>query len=244
MAGEVVSIRSARGSAQRSAKSAAVRAAVSHNLNGQRLGRKGRDTRDRIIAVATELLSEPSEDGLITLSEVARRAELRMGTLYLYFADLTELMFAALEPVMATAEAEYVHLLREHWSDEILGERTLTFVTAYFAFWSKHSRVLHLRNTMADRGDDRLMQHRIRSALPVMRLIASQMGSQPTTYGNRMSSMATALMTGLERVATVMTDSKTPFVVNEPGNPLDLVLKAEARLFELGIRDQRQQSQD
>lgn len=244
MAGEIVSIRAARGSPQRLPKPAPLREAVSHNLNGQRLGRKGRDTRDRIVAVATELLSEPSEDGLITLSEVARRAGLRMGTLYLYFADLSELMFAMLEPVMATAEVEYVHLLREHWSDEVLGERTLTFVTAYFGFWSKHSRVLHLRNTMADRGDDRMMQRRIRSALPVMRLIASQMGGQPTAYGNRMSSMATALMTGLERVATVLTDSRTPVVVNEPGNPLDLVLKAEARLFELGIRDQRQQSQD
>ena len=244
MAGEVVSIRAARDALQRPAKPGLTRDGVSHNLNGQRLGRKGRDTRERIIAVATELLGEPSEDGLITLSEVARRAEIRMGTLYLYFADLTELMFAVLEPVMATAEAEYVHVLREHWPDEVLGERTLAFVTAYFGFWRKHSRVLHLRNTMADRGDDRMLQHRIRSALPVMRLIASQMGGRPTAYGNRMSSMSTALMTGLERVATVMTDSRAPVVVNEPSNPLDLVLQAEARLFELGIKDQRRQSQD
>ena len=244
MSGEVVSIRSARGALQHSPKPALVREMVSHNLNGQRLGRKGRETRDRIIAVATELLAEPSDDGLITLSELARRAELRMGTLYLYFADLTELMFAVLEPVMATAEADYVHVLRKHWADEALSERTLAFVTAYFAFWRKHSRVLHLRNTMADRGDDRMMQHRIRSALPVMRLIASQMGSQPTVSGNRMSSMSTALMTGLERVATVLTDSRVPVIVNEPSNPLDLVLQAEARLFELGIRDLRQQSSD
>lgn len=244
MAGEVVSIRTARGAAQRLRASDLVPEATSHNLNGQRLGRKGRETRERIIAVATELLSEPIDDGLITLSEVARRADLRMGTLYLYFADLTALIFAVLEPVMATAEAEYVHLLRTYWDDDVLGERTFAFVSAYYGFWHKHSRVLHLRNNMADRGDDRMMQHRIRSALPVMRLIASQMGSPPTEYGNRFSSMATALMTGLERVATVTTDGKTAFVVNEPGNPLDLVLKAEARLFELGIRDQRQQSKN
>jgi hypothetical protein len=30
---------------------------VSHNLNGQRLGRKGRYTRDRIIAAVHEILS-------------------------------------------------------------------------------------------------------------------------------------------------------------------------------------------
>lgn len=237
MAGEVVSIRTAR-------KPVPLRAPVSHNLQGQRLGRKGRDTRDRIIAVTTELLGEPSEDGLITLSEVARRAELRMGSLYLYFADLTELMLAVLEPVMATAEDSYVHLLRDLWPDKTLGADTLAFVSAYFEFWRKHTRVLHLRNSMADRGDERMLQHRVRSALPVMRLIASQMGTQPTAFGNRMTSMATALMTGMERVATVWTDTKVPFVLNEPGNPLDLVLQAEARLFELAIRDQRAQTGD
>lgn len=223
-------------------KTAPVRAAVSHNLNGQRLGRKGRDTRERIIAVATDLICDPQEDGSITLSEVARRAELRMSTLYLYFADLTELMLAVLAPVMALAEAEYVHLLRDPWPDEELGERTLAFVDAYFKFWSRNSRVLHLRNSMADRGDDRMLEHRVRAALPVMRLIATQMGGQPTGQPNQISSMATALMTGLERVATVMTDRKVPMVVNEPVNPLGLVLEAEARLFELGIRDKRQQS--
>ncbi len=234
MAGEVVSIRTAR-------RPAPLRAPVSHNLQGQRLGRKGRDTRERIIAVAQELLADPGEDGLITLSEVARRADLRIGSLYTYFADLSELMLALLEPVMATAEDSYVHLLRNPWPDERLGECTLAFVTAYHEFWLKHTRVLHLRNTMADRGDERLLQHRVRSALPVMRLIASQMGTQPTPFGNRVTAMATALMTGLERVATVWTDTKVPFVVNEPGNPLDLVLKSEARLFELAVRDQRAQ---
>lgn len=235
MAGKVVPIRTA-------GRGPAARAPVSHNLNGQRLGRKGRDTRDRIIAVATELLSEPSDDGLLTLSEVARRAELRMGTLYLYFADLTELMLAVLEPVMATAEDSYVHLLRDPWPDEVLGERTLNFVGAYHGFWLKHSRILHLRITMADRGDERMLEHRVRSALPVMRLIASQMGTQPTPFGNRVTAMATALMTGLDRVVTVWTDAKVPLAVDAPGNPLDLVLQAEARLFELAIRDQRQQT--
>lgn len=41
-------------------KSTPARAAVSHNLNGQRLGRKGRDTRERIIAVTTQLMSVPT----------------------------------------------------------------------------------------------------------------------------------------------------------------------------------------
>ena len=66
---------------------------LSHNLNGQRLGRKGRDTRDRIIAAATELLAEPG-NAAFTLSAVARKAGLGMTSLYVYFKDLGELVLA------------------------------------------------------------------------------------------------------------------------------------------------------
>ena len=241
MAGKVVPIRAARSSVKRAPKPASAREAVSHNLNGQRLGRKGRDTRERIIAVTSEILSDPADDRLITLSEVARRADLRMGTLYLYFSDLSELMLAVLEPVMAKAEQDYVQLVREYWPDAELGPRALAFVAAYHGFWQQHSRVLHLRNAMSDRGDERMMQHRVRSAIPVMRLIVTQMDSRPTEHGTLVSSTATALMTGLDRVATVITDNKLPFLIKEPGNPHDLLIKAEGRLFELAIRDQREQ---
>lgn len=241
MSAEIVPINVRQAGVRRRVAATPPPEALSHNLNGQRLGRKGRDTRDRIIAAAQEILAEPGGSSLITLSEVARRASLRIGTLYLYFADLTELVLAVLEPVMATAEAEYVHLVREHWPDNALDKRALAFVRAYHGFWLKHSSLLHLRNTLADAGDERMMQHRVRSAIPVMRLIASQMGSQPTQQRNLVTSTSTALMTGLERVATVMTDSKIPYVVQEPVNPLALLLQAQARLFALAIKDQRDQ---
>ena len=67
---------------------------LSHNLLGQRLGRKGRDTRERILAATQRLLDGPI-DAPISLSAVAREASLGMTTLYLYFSDLTELLLAA-----------------------------------------------------------------------------------------------------------------------------------------------------
>lgn len=222
-------------------ETAEVNRGISHNLNGQRFGRKGRDTRDRIVAAARDILSQPDGASIITLSEVARQASLRIGTLYLYFANMSELVLAVLEPVMATAEDEYVHLLRDQWPTKSLDKRALGFVRAYHGFWVKHSELLHLRNTMSDGGDERMLAHRVRSALPVMRLIASQMGSQPSMQRNLATSTATALMTGLERVATVMTDSKISFVVHEPANPMGLLLQAQARLFTLAIKDQREQ---
>lgn len=212
---------------------------VSHNLAGQRLGRKGRDTRDRIIAAAHEILAEQT-GATLTLSEVARRASLRMGSLYLYFADMTELVLAMLEVVMATAEEAYVGLVRTRWSDNELGSRAYDFVCAYHRFWGHHSHLLHLRNSMSDRSDERMMIHRIRAAQPVMRLMVEQMDGDLADPDAPAVSMATALMTGLERVATVTTDRALPAVMRGPvWEQREPLLRAEARLLELGIRDYR-----
>jgi AcrR family transcriptional regulator len=212
---------------------------LSHNLNGQRLGRKGRDTRERVIA-ATSALVAAGGDSQISLSAVARKASLGMTSLYVYFNDLTELLLATLEPVMATAEDAYVALLRSHWPDEELGARALEFVAAYHGFWVKHSRLLHLRNNMADRRDERMLIHRVRSAQPVMRLLVQQMGGDLDSPGSPVFSMATALMTGLERVVTVTTDDTLQNLLHTrfSSNHKHL-LQAEARLLELGIRDYR-----
>ena len=63
-------------------------AKVSHNLKGQKRGRKGQMTRERIIAATVDVLRE-SDEIVISLSAVARKAKLGMTSLYVYFADLT-----------------------------------------------------------------------------------------------------------------------------------------------------------
>lgn len=216
-------------------------AEVSRNLNGQRLGRKGRDTRARILAVAADIVSEGAEP--VTLSAVARRASLGMTSLYLYFNDLTELLLALLEPVRAEAEAEYVHLLRNRWPDDELAESCRKFVAAHHAYWARHSGLLHLRNSMADAHDMRMMEHRIASARPVIRLLAMQMDADAErdlltpTVG-----MASLLMTSLERAATIWTDPKIHKMFESPEfHALDRVLVPAARLLEMGIRDGRAQ---
>lgn len=213
---------------------------VSHNLQGQRLGRKGRDTRERIIAAAQELLAEPATGSPITLSEVARRAKLRVGSLYLYFNDLTELLLALLQPVMAEADRELVGLLHRRWDDEEVGRRAFELVTAYYRFWAKHSRLLHLRNSMADALDERMMSHRLGSVRPMMRLLVEQMDGDPLGAETPITAMAAAMMTGLERVVTVTTDPNLPILLRSEGSAGHrYLLQAEARLIELGIRDYR-----
>lgn len=224
------------GSGTRAAGRKHVGDALSHNLVGQKLGRKGRDTRQRILAAAADLISRPS-DAPVTLSAVARNASLGMTSLYLYFSDLSELLLAVLEPIMASAEDAYVAPLREQWPDETLRDHCVAFVRNYHAFWQQNSRILHLRNSMADAYDRRMVQHRISSALPLIELLTAQMNGDPAERESPAYAMATALFTGLDRLIAIRTDTDPRRLNEEPHLRNRLV--AEARLLELGIRDAR-----
>ena len=212
---------------------------LSRNLNGQKLGRKGRDTRARIIAAATELIREESDEP-VTLSAVARRASLGMTSLYLYFSDFTELIMAVLEPVSATAEHDFIWRLRERWPDEDLAVRCREFVSAYHAHWQKHSRLLHLRNSMADSHDERMMGQRIETAQIIILLLGAQMDGEGLPTRSPRYAMASMLMTGLERAATVWTDTMLHRMFDTPAfADLERFYGPASRLLELGIRDGR-----
>lgn len=214
---------------------------VSHNLNGQRLGRKGRDTRDRILAAAKEIIDGPDATQ-ITLSEVARRANLRMASLYVYFADLSELVVALLEPVMAEAEASYLEILRKPWPDDQLVQHCERFVQGFYEFWQRNSSILHLRNTMADRKDRLQTDQRINAARPVIDLLVVQMGRSPAERTSLAVSMATVLYMGFERAVNIATDRHFGDAMADRVMPdVSRYLEAEVRLFHLSIADQRAQ---
>ena len=229
--------------------------AVSHNLVGQRLGRKGRFTRQRILAATERLLAGPA-DKPITLSAVAREASLAMTTLYLYFNDLSELLLAVLDPIIASAENSYIALLRNHWPDESLDECCMAFVAGYHEFWVRHTRILHLRNSFADNNDERMGQSRIDAVWPLMELLIRQMEGDPKVVNAPVAAMATVLLTGFERMITVATESRVMSTVERviamatdatgsrprtknPTSHTEQVLEAQAKLLELGIREGR-----
>lgn len=217
------------------------REAISHNLNGQKLGRKGQQTRERILAAAIALIDE-SGDAPISLSAVARRASLGMTSLYVYFADLTELLLAVLEPVMQQGGEDqgFFRLLADYWADDRLEQECRTFIEAYFAFWTKHSRILHLRNSMADQYDERMMSARVRSAQPMIAMFRKQLALPGEPLSNAAGDMASILMTGIERAVTVATDPVTPrFIEREFGARNTSVVDPLSRLLVLAIRDSR-----
>ncbi len=212
---------------------------LSYNLNGQRLGRKGHDTRARILAATSELLAG-SGDTPISLSAVARQASMGMTSLYQYFTDLTELLLALLEPLAVDANESYLRHLRVRWPDDDLNGHCLAFVTALHGFWHRNSTILHLRNSMADQRDKRMMEQRVHSAQPVILMLVKQMDQDPAVPNTLAAGMATVLYTGIERVVTIATDRILPTVLPGEFSPnVRNFLRAEARLLELGIREFR-----
>lgn len=212
-------------------------AGISHNLNGQKLGRKGRVTRERILAAAIELLEIEEEP--FTLAAVARKSSLAMTSVYNYFTDLTELLLAVLEPVMATAEKTYLSYLRQPWPDDELFDRCHGFVCRYYEFWLRHSRLLHLRNSLADQQDKRMMRQRIDCTRPIIQLLATQMGLAAPSPGTH-SSMATMVMIGIERSITLVTDRELRELIDMgPDVSEARYLGPGARLMEFAIRDAR-----
>jgi AcrR family transcriptional regulator len=214
--------------------------ALSHNLLGQRLGRKGRDTRERIIA-ATDRLIAGSADTPISLSAVAREASLGMTTLYLYFTDLTELLLAVLDPVFASAEESYIGQLRTHWPDDELDAHCLQFVQAYLQFWERHSRILHLRNSLADNGDQRMRHHRIAAVQPLRTTLLEQMNVSPGETSESIGALATVLITAVERTITMATDASISSL--RAHDYTGYVAEASARVLALGVREGRRMSQ-
>ncbi|MCW1428373.1 TetR/AcrR family transcriptional regulator [Novosphingobium sp. JCM 18896] len=179
----------------------AAQSSISHNQIGQKLGRKGQETRERIISAMLQLLAD--HDGPpVTVSGVAKEAQVRPPNVYLYFPDMGELVLAALSRVMDTAEEAYLARLRRRWPDETLHECCLAFLTAHYDFWDRHARLLHMRNAMADASDLRILRYRNDVTLPLIRLLADQIGSGLREDAD----IACVLLTGLERVATVVTN--------------------------------------
>lgn len=217
--------------------------AIATNLQGQKLGQKGRITRDRIIAATRELIEEPNGEDL-SISAVARRTGLRVSSIYNYFPDLSDLFMTVLEPVMEQAQELYLGVLRDYWPDDELDACCLRFVEAFHQFWEQNVRLLHVRNILAQQHDQRVLAHRIFSARNTVQLLQAQMGT-PTEQGETTAQdLASVLYAGMERVVTIVSDEllDAPYPPNIERRFGAHTLKQLARVLTLSIRDQRRQA--
>lgn len=213
---------------------------VVHNLNGQRLGRKGLVTRGRILEAARKLIDE-RDDLQISLSAIAAEASLGMTSLYNYFGDLADVVLALLDELATEAEAAYLVRMRQRWTDDELADQCRQFVFAFFEFWAQNANIYHVRNNLTDRRDPKMIAYRVPVAEEMIGLIVFQMDGSVAERDDRSNSMASAVFMGIERATSVLTNPHLLRDLPQTMRPDQQgLLEAEADLFTFAIRTCRE----
>ncbi|KSQ25058.1 TetR/AcrR family transcriptional regulator [Pseudomonas aeruginosa] len=177
---------------------------ISMNKQGQVLGRKGQETRQRLMAATRRLLfTHPLVD--ITAVAISKAAGTSSASFYMYFDDVQDVLYSlALEAGEDMANVS--KLLEEPWPVERFEEEALRLIEALNGVWSRHREVLRYRNLEADRGDPRFEELRMNTYIPFIERFAKLILAVNPAVGSRKKSdayaEATVLQAAMERLAS------------------------------------------
>ncbi len=178
------------------------------STTGRALGRRGTETRQRILDTLASMI-ETSGVRELRLSEVTREVGVSPPAFYQYFKDLDEALLALCEQ---TAErTNEVRAALEHpWIESPGDEGAREFVERFIAYWDAHRPVLWVRNVAAQDGDDRFRQIRNRSLTPITHELKRQieLGQEAGRVDPKVSSSAlsVALISLVERIGMMYPD--------------------------------------
>lgn len=179
--------------------------AIALNQNGQKIGAKGRRTRELLIETTVRLLES---HGLRDLSvvDVAREASTSPATFYVYFRGVPEVVLAALEGTEQTSP-ELEALVAENWLEHGCAGSADRFVDLYTELWNRHRTIFRVRNLAAEEGDQRFVDSRGVHARPMLTALSRQIqrakdaGRVPEHLSPMASAAAILIM--LERLSSV-----------------------------------------
>ncbi|MBK5351189.1 TetR/AcrR family transcriptional regulator [Pseudomonas sp. TH41] len=176
---------------------------VTMNKQGQTLGRKGLETRQRLMSATRRLLyTHPLPD--ITAVAIAKAAGTSSASFYMYFDDVQDVLYAL--SLDAGEEMAGVARLLEHpWEPARYEEEALRIVESMNLVWSRHREVLRYRNLEADRGDPRFEELRMNTYIPFIERFAQLILAVHPAMGGRKRgdayAEATVLHAAMERLA-------------------------------------------
>jgi AcrR family transcriptional regulator len=169
------------------------------NLYGQAMGRKGMETRERLIN-ATLMLLETRSIRDVSVADIAAAAGTSSSGFYIYFADVSDAALAASERVeQITPEIE--KLLAASWERHNAHAFALVLVESYVEFARRHHAILRVRNLAADEGNRRFDEARDRAIEKIRTLISARIA----VAGNALdaSAGASAVLALMERIAAI-----------------------------------------
>jgi AcrR family transcriptional regulator len=140
-------------------------------LDGRPLGRRGVQTRSRLLAATSELLAH---DGIrdLRVVDIARTVGTSPATFYQYFRDVEDAVVALAEAV-GDELAPLARRLDRPWTSGNGLDDARALVDGFVTYWDRHRAVLRTRNLAAQEGDQRFRDIRNRSLEPFLtRLVA------------------------------------------------------------------------
>src|SRR5690606_37598383 len=169
------------------------------NHYGQAMGRKGMQTRERLLKATIELLERrPLRD--ISVSDIAALAGTSSSGFYIYFQDVASAALAAAESVeQITPEIEAI--LSRPWSRADAQANAIELVNAYVDLSSRHHAILRVRNLAADEGDKRFGEVRHRAVARIHQLLEERIAA--ANNGLDPSAGASAVLALMERIAAI-----------------------------------------
>ncbi len=144
------------------------------NMHGQKMGRKGRLTRQRIMDVTLQMLENSSYKDL-TVADVAYEAEVSSSTFYVYFEDIEDVLFECVKAA-ALDLGELYEVLNEEWTQDNLESHVQRFVSLYTELWEKYRVELRIRNLEADQGNLRFLNIRVETTKGIIQALAKKIG--------------------------------------------------------------------
>lgn len=130
------------------------------NKLGHRIGARGSRTRTRLLA-AVRTLVEARHLGDIRVADVASAAALSPSNFYTYFKQVDEAVLALCEETGEDCGRLAVHLDGD-WSADRGFPAARALVTDMVALWTRHGALLRIEHQLADQGDARFADCRIR----------------------------------------------------------------------------------
>lgn len=158
----------------RDATTAAARAGSDEDLravDGRIPGRRGRETRDRILDATEQLLGTTSFRDL-KVADIAREVGCSPATFYQYFKDVEEAILVLAQAMVEDGAVLTAPLQDASWSGQAATRAADGLVDAFLSFWRGHQAVMRVVDLAIVEGDRRFRDLRNDLLAPVSKALA------------------------------------------------------------------------
>jgi AcrR family transcriptional regulator len=171
------------------------------NKQGQALGRKGEESRRRLLDATLALLTKGSMHK-ISASAIAREAAMASQSFYLYFKDIDEVILALAQEAAVDLQG-VVALLANAPGDSEPKMLSKQVIDAFADYWDRHRPILIARNYIADSGNMQFLKLRQDATMPMIHALADRIQAARPDDITRVEAVSRAVVvySAMERLA-------------------------------------------